>query len=722
MSLDLNYIGNFGAGNDIFNADNADKFNSYAQVTQIEENSIIISTTNYIAGAYHTFNVNDEIMIHVSALKSGSNSTQLGTYFIAKISATNTNSESNSKELTLNKKPTDYFNPDILSYYHIQAITIPSFKDFSIDSGVTIQPPAFNASTFIGGILAFKCNGNLTFNGGHIKTSDFGIPTTQKVLRPIQTQEQSGTGLLDVELWAGYENWRTRDNLYLNVGDGITFIAAKSITGHEDSRIGNPETYGVQFCRGASDSVGGKPSNATIIGGSTIFIACEDFTNFYPKMIAKYRNSNSQAGQGLARCYIASKNSTLQIDEGLYAFDIVSNPNKITKELNIRNFGNGSLGDVANPTAQLSNYARITAISSDGYRLTYTGKTTLGLAPITTGALVMIHSSRVVNDITADTAAKIGNFRIATVIADNGVTITLDRSVADILNPAAIQSQIISLPQFQNFTLSNEHKAIPIYSVNSGGGIFAIAVKGTCNLSEGKINVWGQSLSGRPYGQEGLKILGNAQDSLKLPLGSGNGSVFILANKIIMNGNTRIGGTYSGANFGGAGMQRSSSKYPENYAYATQSGYRGKDYQVKGGSPFYRAQGIRPGGLGNNGMNSAGTHAKGTTNAPYYSVQGAHIMLIADTIDGFNLAAISTGGASRPYVGYGGRLGTIYENNGGAGYGSGGIDGGYGASSGGFIGGGGGGDYDALSGGASTGFAFIYCNNFTNPNKNTLTI
>ena len=712
MSLDLKSIGGYGAGNDTFSVDNTTKFNSYAQITQIEENSITISTTNYSAGNYQTFNQGDEVMIHVSALKSGSNSTKLGTYFIATISAANTNSESNSKELTLTKSPTEILGTDILSNYYIQAITIPSFKDFSIDDGVTIQPIAFDASKFIGGILAFKCNGDLTFNGGNIKLSDLGIPTTQKVMRPIQTQEQSGTGLQDVNKWAGHENWMTRDRLLLNCGDGVAFIVSKTITGDENSRIGNPESYGVHYCRGASDSVGGKPSNTTNIGGSTIFVACDTFTKFNAKMISKYRQANSASGQGLARCYIASKESTLKLDEGLYAFDIVLDPSKVVSKLNIRNFGSGSLGDVTNLTSQMNNYAKITAVSSDGFRLTYTGKTSIGLAPISTGAMIMVLSSQSLTDATEDTAEKVGKFRIASILSDNGTTITIDKSVSDILNPATHSCQIVSIPQFQNYTLSVENIATPKFN-NSIGGIFAIAVKNHCNISNGKIRTW-QKGGGSKYGSAGLNCIGNSQNSERIPIGQGYGSVFILANKITMNSNTRIGGYYSGAMFGGAGQQRGG-----NYGAVIQSGYRGQDYEVYGGSLFQRSQGNRPGVIGGNGMNSNGTY----TMSGYFGAQGAHIMLIADTIDGFNLAALSTGGFTSPQVGYGARWETDYDSHGGASYGSGGVDNGYGASSGGFVGAGGGGaGGDPICAGGSGGFAFIYCNNFTNPSQTGITI
>ncbi len=77
-------------------------------------------------------------------------------------------------------------------------------------------------------------------------------------------------------------------------------------------------------------------------------------------MIAKYRNSSLTAGQGFCRCYIASE-TKLRNDEGLYAYDCISTPSRI-KRMNIKNFGNGSFGDVAGTNIQLNNYATITAV------------------------------------------------------------------------------------------------------------------------------------------------------------------------------------------------------------------------------------------------------------------------------------------------------------------------------------------------------------------------
>lgn len=705
MAFNLSEIGGYGAGDSTYSSKNATKFNLYAQITSIEENAITISTEKTISGSYGAFDENIEIMVHVCAVKSGTDTTMLGRYFVATVTNSATNAKDKTQTLTLSKSPTEILGADILSSYYLQAITIPSFSSIDMNSEDVIQPAAFDAAKYCGGVLAFKVTGDFKINGGKIKLTDLGIPTAQKTLRPTLKQEESGTGLQDVNLYAGWENWMTRDRLLLNVGDGAAFIVAKTIQGHEDSRIGNVESYGVQYCRGASDSVGGKPSNTTNIGGSTILIACDDFLQFSPKIISKYRAANSAAGQGLARCYIASKSTTLRIDEGLYSFDIIEDSSRLVQNLNIRNFGSGSLGDVTNSTAQLNNYAKITAVSSDGYRLTYTGKTAIGLAPISNGALVMIHSSQSIQAATEATASKIGRFCIATILNDNGTTITLDYPVSEFINPSTHYCQIVSIPQFQNFTLSGSYTATPKFN-NSVGGICAIAVKGTCNLSNGRVNVEYKGGDSTLYGDAGLSCIGNAQNYDKLPLGSGHGSVLILANKIVMNSATRIGATYSGANFGGAGQQKGS-----NYTAVKRGGYRGSDYEVYGGSPYQRSQGNKPSNNGGNGTGSNGMKMSG-----YYGPQGAHIMLVADTIEGFNIAGISTGGSGGlPTVGYGAKTGDYYAHA-GAGYGGGGADNGYGASSGGFIGaGGGGGGGDPLTAGGSTGFAFIYCNNFTNP-------
>ena len=711
MAFDLKNAGNYGNGTDEFSADNAATLNSYAQITAIAENQIVISTEKYTAGSYHTFTIGDEILFHVSAMKSGNDTTYLGRYFIASIVNLDENSTAKTKSLTLSKNPLDLFDSTTFEMYYCQAVTIPSFKDLILATNTTIKPVAFNATSYIGGILAMKVSENLVFAGGHIQLTDLGIPVANKSIRPTLTQEESGKGLTDQSLYSGWENWTTHDRLILNAGDAAALIIAKNITGNENSRIGNVASYGSQFCRGASDSVGAKPSGITNVGGSTILIVCDDFNSFDPKMISKYRASSSSTGQGLARAYIASKNTRLRNDEGLYSFDIVSDPSRVVTDLNIKSFGEGNLGNVTNLTQQMNNYAKITAISGDGFKLTYTGKTTVGVAPITPGALVMIQSAQSLRDATDSTADNIGKFKLATILSDNGTTITIDKSVSDIINPSLYACQIVSIPQFQSFTLTGNHTATSKWN-NSTGGVFAISVKGTCNIMGGRINVELKG-GGSAYGNAGLSQIGNAQNCDRLPIGQGHGSVLIIANKIQMDTNTRIGATYSGALFSGAGEQRGG-----NYAAVVSCGYRGQSYETTGGSGMGGGNGNRPGGYGSNGYGSSGY-----VNSGWFGSQGAHVFLLADSIEGFCISAISTGGqGGRPFVGYGNKDG-VYYTDAGAGYGGGGADNGWGASSGGYNGGGGGGaGGDPLTGGGSSGWCFIYCNNATFSNRSGLEI
>ena len=110
MAFDLKNAGNYGNGTDEFSADNAATLNSYAQITAIAENQIVISTEKYTAGSYHTFTIGDEILFHVSAMKSGNDTTYLGRYFVASIVNLEVNSTAKTKSLTLSKNPLDLFD------------------------------------------------------------------------------------------------------------------------------------------------------------------------------------------------------------------------------------------------------------------------------------------------------------------------------------------------------------------------------------------------------------------------------------------------------------------------------------------------------------------------------------------------------------------------------------------------------------------------------------
>ncbi|MBR3746647.1 MAG: hypothetical protein IKN27_06770, partial [Selenomonadaceae bacterium] len=252
------------------------------------------------------------------------------------------------------------------------------------------------------------------------------------------------------------------------------------------------------------------------------------------------------------------------------------------------------------------------------------------------------------------------------------VAVTVAPGAADGAGAVKVRAdQIIAIPQFGNFTLSTTNSGTLKFN-GAQGGIFAIAVKDTCNLSSGIIDVLAKG-GGAAYGRAGLGVIGNAQDNDKLPLGQGHGSIFILANKLTMNSATRLGFNGNGAKV---------------YSYrCTNNQYSGSG--ASNGTGSYN------GGYGSNGI--AGTSYR-ESNGYYYHCQGAHVMIVADTITGFNMSSICTGGGWTSWgngaAGVGGSSTThgYYSYNGGA------------ASS-----------STANSSGGSSGWAFVYCNNFVNP-------
>ncbi|MBR1805853.1 MAG: hypothetical protein IJ774_05615 [Selenomonadaceae bacterium] len=630
--------------------------NSYARVTAISATTITINPTTQIDGTA-TFTAGAKVLVHVSASTGTSYKTYLGGYLLTTIVSVSGSTLTIADDFTA-VLPTSEFE-----HYYVQAIAVGEYQNLTLNTGTSITPPVYSASSFVGGIVAIMCTDTLKFNGGNINLNDRGIPVASKTLRPTTNNDPAK----DVDAYSGWENSDTHIHFMLNAGDGAAFIIAKKMECHEDSRIGNIAKYGVQFYRGSSDSVTyyeSAPSGVTNVGGSTILIAADTIENFTPKIIAKYRTSSSTAGQGICRCYIASE-TKLRNDEGLYAYDCISNPSRI-KKINFRGFGNGSVGDATNITTQLNNYATITAIN--GHKITYTAQTTAGLAQIQAGALVMIHFNQKGNT----NVEHAGRFVLANVLADNGTVLTVDADIPDI-SVTDYAAQIVSIPQFNNFTLSTTNSATPKFS-GTQGGICAIAVKGNCDLSDGKIYTV-INRSSPAYAREGLAVIGNAQDSDKLPIGQGYGSILILANNLTMNTSTRIGKSYPGAASG------------RRYLGVKNDSTTSNAYCGSGAKAGVRSTTIF-GGYG-----SASTK----TSSFSASSQGAHVMIVADTISGLNQSAISTGG--NPY--------------GGAGYGGDGDNGNLNTSvweHGGYNGGGAG----SYQTGSSSGWAFVYCNNVIN--------
>lgn len=729
MSFDLSAAGGWGSGalGDVTDPTGVPTgvINSYYLVESFSGSTFVVANpATAINGMYKNLKnaddlVGEEFLIHAFAATNGPTSNpQLGKWRVVKIISVDY--ETTPAVFTTDKDLSDLNS----NAYFWQAVWIPHFASLTLTSG-DIKPYNPNVKINLrtpGGVLALKCFGTLTLNGGHINLADCGLPTdTAETFRPLSTQEGH---LKDTQLYAGCENSITKDKLLLNCGDGACFIVAKKIVTQASSRIGNTDIPGVQYCRGSADSK--ATHSGTIVGGSSILIACSTWPDFKPANIAKYRNPASEAGRGLARAYIATYNllSAIRPDEGLYALDAVKNKTRLSNALNIRSFGNGSAGSYTETSAtQYNSYAKITSVSSDFK--------TFGVSVVSTGAFDFANSKLVmIHQLQKSSGADVnsGFFTLARITSYNGSSITVDTPFEIDLNK--YYGQIILIPEFVNLTPAATNNKTLAWS-DGVGGIFAVAVSGTLNLSSKKINLQGKGT----HKNISNALVGNNFMRSRLFIGQGHGTAFILANNITMNSSTRIGADYSGASFGGKAVIKSSG------AFGGEGGYAGYDGTTVDPDNTGN-QSLGTGGWGGGGgANVDGNNGGWFGNAPkfdYYTVdkysapygcQGAHMLIIADTISGFCLDAISTGGSpGSTYTGVSGY--TPDGTAGGAGYGGGGAYNGrevlgrwnFGGA-GGYRGGGAGTGNQSpayqsqgveFGGGGAAGAAFVYCNNVVN--------
>lgn len=574
----INLYGFYGAGTLGNITDPAGQINSYARVLSVTSTTVTIDIQNASLGIYETFGVNDEVLFHVSNF-SRIDSDYLFRFGTARIKKIVGN------VLTVDKDLTKVMPATTLSGYDCQLITIPQFKNLTVTN--TLTPLAWDGTKKYGGIIAIKCSNKFTFSG-KIDLRNAGNPN-----RPVSLDASYG----DASTGAGEENSALAEHLTINEHDGTAFIVTKTLSLTSTARIGNPSTQGVARCRGDFNSPN-TPSGVYNRGGSSILVAANTINNFNVKCFAKYcsaqiDSSTSPRIGSQAACYIATE-TNIPCDEGLYAHDCISTPERLQTYTNIKSFGDGSAGAANNLTSQINSYAKVTAIN--GKKITCAAFDNNGKAKFEKGTMVMIHRKN-----KASYVSNVGRFFISTIVSVQSNYVTLaDAPPTSVFKIGNYYSfQLVTIPQFESFKLTSENKATPKYE-DERGGIFAIAVNGTCNLSGGKINVEGKG-GGSPYGAAGLDYIDNANLKTRLPLGSGHGSVFILAKNLTMSEGTRIGATYTGEN--GSGY-----------------GYTAGDGDVAGG-------------YGSNGQDDS----KG-------GAQGAHIFIVAEKITGLTYKALSTGG------------------------------------------------------------------------------
>lgn len=688
--------------------------NAYAQVTAVSGDTVTLGNI----GDASKFKVGSYILVHVSGYKGTGTFSYLGNWIVTRIMKID-----GSTLTVFNKKVGEIAGKS--SDALIQAVTIPEYTTVTLNANSSITCPQFNQTTGYGGLVALKCSEELKFAGGDINLENKGLPNAS--LRPLFNFESD-------EKLTGYENYQRESRLPINFPHGAAFILTKKMTCHEDSRIGQP---------GQNNH---EPRKLEALpGGANIFIAAEEISEFKPIMISKNGTAN---GKGRAGCYIATEDY-IPCDEGLYAFDRLTSATRMTDTFMIKDFGDGSFGAKTNYTNRLNSYAQITGIDKTRKILTIGQRDNNGLAKIANGALVMLHATYNPNTSGSSYFKFSGFFTVARILDYTLSKITIDRPFktpnnSGNLSPEHYGLQLVTIPQFTDFTLSSTNEALLAYDKDKGyGGIVALACTGTCNLKGGKILTVGK---GGAWATEeyGLNYESNARMAESLPIGEGNGSVFILAKTLDIDKNTRLGGDWSGEGFGGSwnGGQASYGYAPADDNEQFGSGKRaGKGVGVSGSTFTY------DGGYNSNGIVGANQTAAN---------QGAHILIIADKITNMNLAALSTGGQGGQVViggvhNYAPIQGTTYSftttkgGNGGAGYGGGSgnfvfhgqakygtpnkdVVEGYvtKGGSGGWLGGAGGHAYSTdttrgvIAGGGSGGFCFVYCNSFDSEDKSWL--
>ena len=777
--------GGYGLGTKNLEVSSEIYVNRYAKVTAITAKQVTIGAISDASGvsnkATNKFQVGEEVLIHVAAYKGAK--TDCPTRGMWKTAYISAKSESN---LTLSKSVSALV-PDgfSVSDFYIQIITLPSFKSVTLKEGGSITCPQFNKALGYGGVVAFKCKEELVLEGGHIDLGGKGLPdgtlwATGLVpfepakLMTVGANPWNGLTTSTIDTWregtlvannihtmAGLENYRTLKHLTLNYPDGAAFIMTQSLVCDDDhkSRIGYVGGAGVAHVR-ATQARG-------IIGGSSIFLVAGEMHGWTDNdgiavgapFISKYPSVVSENNRGCGRCYIATE-TTIPTDEGLHALDRISTLDRVQNIFNLSSFGNGKNGEFNNKNKQINNYASVIKIENNGNKFTLGDVITGGDKNFEKNALILIHATqkKYTREAGRCMFAYIGSYddktNVLTLKGDKKFQTSTDGN----FNLNNYDVQIITVPQYSSFTLSQEYIKVPKFE-NGRGGIAVICVNGTCDLRGGKINVENKGCD-KAYGATGLRFIGNAQMAEKLPLGQGHGSVLILAETLKMNENTRIGATYSGLGQGGinrdpiieAGYNYryaggTNTAYavtengdPRNYPgqnwegneIGTSKTFEGtiRSYSTKDVKIEYELTGTTGGGryYGNYTKTDygSGTHRGGYgSNSSDGAPQGAHVLIIADKIEGFNISAISTGGAG----GNAGTVGTqekkITSENGGASHGGSGASGITRGGNGGFIGGGGGG-FGAKTpateveqhgaGGGSGGFCFVYCNNRTSQN------
>ena len=158
-----------------------------------------------------------ELMLHITAPTSTTSGyyPNVGLYAFSKIASIDGNNVVLEDDITTENGFDFTLNSDLLSTYYVQAITVPHFKTFTINSGTTVTPLSWNTTTG-GGIVAFRCKGDCTINGSIIT---------------------HGKGAVRYD-YCQMENSKLIDRFLCAQGGGIFITCGGTFTTSENARLG----------------------------------------------------------------------------------------------------------------------------------------------------------------------------------------------------------------------------------------------------------------------------------------------------------------------------------------------------------------------------------------------------------------------------------------------------------------------------------------------------
>ena len=191
-----------------------------------------------------------EVMIHITTPKAKVNATlpHIGLYAFAKVDNLNGTSVTLSREISTKNGDDFTLSNSLLSTYYIQVISVPRYTSFTLNSGKTITPFTYDDTNHIGGIVAFRVDGDCTINGSiltHGKCDGY---------RLYRHDYQQGT------------NSKLIDRFLVCIGGGIFISCGGKLTIPSTARLGATWSGAGDGSNGAS-GYGGKGSDTKLSSG-----------------------------------------------------------------------------------------------------------------------------------------------------------------------------------------------------------------------------------------------------------------------------------------------------------------------------------------------------------------------------------------------------------------------------------------------------------------------